>query len=98
MGGVRTFTGTTSATVEDGHGSSDFCTYCMGFLTLTLTHISCLRHKPLSFEEYVYASCIILNVICNISFCMYICFTGRATHVLSSPMSPVHDIGSQDNL
>jgi hypothetical protein len=42
MGRVRTFTGTTSATVEDVH---------MGFLTLTLTHVSCLRDKPLSFEE-----------------------------------------------
>ena len=78
MGEARAFTVTTS-TVEDGciktreeiRSSVD-----VGFLTLT--HISCLWHRPLSFEVYVYTSCVILNLICNRIF-LYVRFTWRAT-------------------
>src|SRR6267154_2934110 len=50
---------------------------------LTLTHVSCPRHRSFSFELYVYASCFILNLICN-RILMYVRFTWRATrtHVL----------------
>jgi hypothetical protein len=103
---------------------------------LSLTHVSCLRHRSPTFEVYVHASCIILNLICNRIF-LYVRFTEIATRtyvlrtsryhspsrrillvivfvpgaryhlsycrldkvkVLGCPVSPVHDIGSQDNL
>ena len=56
---------------------------------LTLAHVSYLHHRSHYFEVNVYASRVILNLICNRIF-LYVRFIWRATrtHVLHFEVSP----------